>query len=936
MRNRNINNNINTRQNIKIFFGSTGLESGAIARTHEKIRGLSIKQCSQTIGYEAQGIEHIIILPTVNQQLEHAGLMSNELVNASLGDYESRLKLAKAGLLWMVDKDFAADPGILDKNTGTGGNIAYGRALFGANRNKFADMFESVVRNTQDYNQQLPYAHDKVGTHAIPGALNIFAISSVAGGTANGARFEAIHTIAEKLKELNINAKIIPVEILIGTLNTGDRKNAALNQLMALKSYQVRLNGKYKEPHYTNGDYQQYCQPPIFISNCNLHGELPDLKSVEAVVAKVLDFYCYEPLGSVMSQEIINLHDKKVKDDTGAYCTGATIGLASINLNLDKINEFLTFSQSYDFFDTLLDSSNASDGQKQAQALFTSVSLKETNSQDLAVQNLLSARNTNYKNVSDKAKSIYKSKIMTNFGFQACEERHYASKFILERQIPSQFIPAIQQEGNVWLDEICRSFNSETAKFLQTINGIPQTTALWEEMLRLTIESDKINKEKLAKAVSNNKSLRSSVSQCEQAFHRLEKRHPILRALSFGLKSFLKRQYPKYTEALIVNELEHTARKLLDEVIYPAVKKLIIAQLEMVNNNRKNALSIKQEFWNKAQRQRNLQNWLYCPNGTELADKELLETKLQQVYEHQKGKKNAMAKIFQMFCGKFNSLDALNTINPEKLKAVIYNHCDFNSQTTTDGLNILDVILDRFSSEQQQYELICQMVARSDGMVKVSGEHNDNIAKKKYICGQDERTINWAVSMANNANRAGGDWTGVVCPGLSEICFLQYRAQISISQLTIDTEKLCNAPTTPAELVKLSDDPFVVTTPEPGCCIDEIDRTIAEGLIARVIRIDNNSYTFIPRLGEPVNLGKSVEQIRKYLQTDHFTICQIHNAFAKYMILNHDNIIEQVKRLCNDKEHALMSQMDVKAREMLCKVTETLLPYAKRVPINND
>jgi hypothetical protein len=69
--------------------------------------------------------------------------------------------------------------------------------------------------------------------------------------------------------------------------------------------------------------------------------------------------------------------------------------------------------------------------------------------------------------------------------------------------------------------------------------------------LKLVIEADKFNHEKLAKAVSNNKSLRNSVNQCERNFNRLEKRHPIFRALSFGLKSIIKQQYPRYTEALI-------------------------------------------------------------------------------------------------------------------------------------------------------------------------------------------------------------------------------------------------------------------------------------------------------------------------------------------------------------------------------------------------
>lgn len=924
----------NPHRNIKVAAGSTGLDVMIISRTHEIIRGLAVNQRSQTMCYEAQNVEHISIVPSVDQHIEYATLMPNEIINAGLGDYESRLKLQKAGHLWMADKDFAADPGILDKDIGTGGNPRSGRALYAANNNKAADMIEKVLKNTQEYNRQVSASHNNIGTHDTAAAVNIYALFSPAGGTANGARFEFLHQIAEKAKELKINVKITPIELLLGTLDPGDRKKAALNQLMALAGYQVRLDGRYKEPHYTNGNYQQLCQPTIFMSNCNNHGQLQDLKTLKAVAAKLLDMLCYEPFGDIFSQEIINLHTRQ-KDDSGASRIGATAGVASINLNIDKIDNYLIFAQSRDFFDAILDTSNTADAQKQAQAAFTSVSLKETHTQDSAVQNLLSARNTSYKNTADKAKSIYRGQITTNFGFRACEERYYAAKNIMERQIPSQFIPAIQKQADAWIGQISSSFDSITAKFFQIIDGIPQAGCLWEEMLRLTVESEKINQEKLARAISNNKSLRTSVSQCEHIFHNLEKRHPIWRALSLCDKSCLKRKYPRYTEALIVNELELTARKRLAEVIYPAVKKLITAQLEKVNNAAKNALSTKQKLDAKAQRLMNLNDWLYCPNGIELADKSLMKSKLDQLYRQQEGRKNVMAKIFLMFCGQFNGLDALNTICPENITSRLYEHCKFNSQTILAGLNVLDAAMERFTSEQQQYELICQMTARSDGMVKVSGEHNENIPKKKYICGPDEKTVNWAAGIANDVGRQGGDWTAVVCPGISDICFVQYRAQISISQLIADTARLCNVPTEFKELAKLTDDPFAATTPFAGCDTAEIDRIIAEGILSGSIKSDNGEFIFVPALGEPVNTGGSIEAIRKFLEKDYYAICQIHNAFAHYMVLHHDSIAGQVKDLCQKNNHPLVSRMDSKAKERLLEVADALLPYAKRIPVNN-
>ncbi|MBC8481892.1 MAG: hypothetical protein H8D47_04425, partial [Planctomycetes bacterium] len=804
---------------VKIGTGTTGVECLVVAHSHEQIRGLSFNQRSQTISYDGQNVDNGIVLPTVDKNFQYNQPPPNGRINAGLGDYESRIKLVKSGKLWMVDKDFAVSPGILDKNIGVGGNVLYGRALFQANVNQFAATVGNAFRSIFNYDLQLSSAHSNVGSHKVSPAVDILIIASTAGGTGPGSVFQAIETVAQTAYDLKINVKITPIILLLGTLDPGDKKNANLNQLMTLKNLLVRYDGKYKEPCSTNGHCQPVVQPPIFVSNCNNHGELSDLKKVESVVARFLDLLCYEPFGQIFFREIINLHDKKQKDLCGANCIGSTIGLSAINLNIEKVAEFLTLKQVFDFFDELLKSCDLQQAQKHANAVFESLSLKETHSQDLAVQNLLSARNTNYKNASERAVALFRNGVTTSFGFRACEEIHHASKDIRQRQLPAQFIPAIRKEPEMWFTEIDQAFKSVATQYSQSINGICHGAAFWEEILRVVIESEKITHQKLADTVLKNKSLRNSVSQCERNFTILRKRHPILRALSFGLKSNLKNQYPRYTETLIQNELELAAQKLLVDVIFPTVKKAIIAHLELVNSEKQKALFLRQYYQQNSQRIKDLDNWLYCPNGVEHADEEFLEKQIQLLYDDQENKGKAMKKMFDMFCGKFNGLAALNTIDEDKIKTALYKHCKLNSLTAVTGLNAYDVTLERFPTEQQRYELICKMIAQSDGMVKISGEHNDDIPGKKYVCAPDEKTAKWAATLANSISRQGGDWTYIICEGLSGIYFVQYRTLISIRQLITDTTKLCNVPASQKELVKLAEDPFVITTPSPGCDI---------------------------------------------------------------------------------------------------------------------
>ncbi len=213
-------NYINPRRIVKIGSGTTGTECLVMGRSHEQDRGLSINQCSQAIGYDAQNIDHTLILPTVDQAREYVQLMPHEQIHAALGDYESRLKLARQGKFWMEEKDFEIDPGIADKNTGAGGSIRHGHGIFAANTNRVDDKLETAFKNIQDYSQQPPYTHTKVGTHTVPPCTDVITVSSSVGGMATGAFSGILRSIAEKAIELKNNIKITSISALLGTFKS--------------------------------------------------------------------------------------------------------------------------------------------------------------------------------------------------------------------------------------------------------------------------------------------------------------------------------------------------------------------------------------------------------------------------------------------------------------------------------------------------------------------------------------------------------------------------------------------------------------------------------------------------------------------------------------------------------------------------------------------
>ena len=918
---------------IFIPLGSTPILVVQDFRTREIMSGLGAEDWVKVVGFDAQDVEHHAVLATVNKNLQSIKLMSSEIVRGVIGDKETRYKAEQQGRLWMVSRDFCEDPGVADENVGVGGDPRLGRALFALNQNTFSSQFVSRLRKSQDYQQQQVTGNKKNANIRMQPIIQVFVIFSALGGTGHGVFGAGFQTIADKAAELKMNIRITPIVLLMGTLNPGDRHAGACNQLLALRSSQVQLEGKFKDLNSSNGDFQVVTDPPLLVSNCNDHGEMANLTRVNAVLSQFLYLICRTSFGPQFRQEAINLHENKTKDETGDLRRAATFGLSAANLNNEKISAYAADKTAYLFLSTLLDEREYYRAVKHALVITSSLSLRETHTEDMAAQRLFSLQNKGNINVQERARSVFRQLAGNRTGFKGCSDLYRAARHTLEREIPSFLAPAMNEEAANWLNEGDEVLRNEISQYLEKQTGLVEGQRFLEHMKNQVDGSEKFNNDKLAQAQSSNKDIHKGKASCEKIYHKLEKSNWLFRFFRFFAKAKFRRQYPRYVDALIRNELEITARKILSKKVFRRIHEIIRAELEHLSSITNTVISICDYLHHEVNRLKNLSDEFYTPVGCGLDNAEFMDHTLERIFNNEGGKSKAIRRVFEALCGEYGSIDAFGQQNPQEIQNFLIQHCRQMAHHTVEKLDVLDVFKAAFPNEQQQYEAIGQLIAQSDGRVKISGEGDEDIARIKYVCGPDACSVEWAVNIANEVSRRGGDWRGHVDESLSGIFFLQYRTQVSLTQQIADTSKLCKLPDDPKKLVQMGDDPVIQLAPLANCSAEVLDLVIAQGLVSKQICRNSQGYE-LKGFHEPITLGNSLEQIRTSLGGSYRNRMRIYRQFCMELAKNPQNLLKSIEEaIANNPANtdSLASQLGQKPFRTTREVAEALLPYVRRI-----
>ncbi|MHC4654438.1 MAG: hypothetical protein ACYS91_05385 [Planctomycetota bacterium] len=191
--------------------------------------------------------------------------------------------------------------------------------------------------------------------------------------------------------------------------------------------------------------------------------------------------------------------------------------------------------------------------------------------------------------------------------------------------------------------------------------------------------------------------------------------------------------------------------------------------------------------------------------------------------------------------------------------------------------------------------------------------------------------------IANEINRGGGDWRGIVIEGLPSLFFFQYRAHISVSRLIVDTLSIYQPPRHVKELVQLGESPITAVIPLPGCDNDNLDRVIAQGLVSEVIVKGKDGYELIKPLVKPKYIGESVSQIRESLSRNFADIVYINREFAAKLAKEDYDLDRRFPKYINSPagtEPSLVEIGEMSFRRT-AEIAEALTPYLSRLPQQN-
>jgi hypothetical protein len=921
------------RQVIVVAVGTTAICCLKTLRTFEVIFGCAPEDRVKVAGFDAKGVTHEHPVSTVDKALQDIALEPGEVFAAAIGDLESRRQAERSGKIWMSPPGYYKDPGIAGTDCGNGAITRNGRISFALNQELLGDQLVGCLRRCQDYQQQTPVLGRTGGEQSV---IQIYVMASFTGGTGSGTLIPAIAMIAAKAAALKIHVRITPLAILVGTLNPGDRRTAARNHQLALRSLQAHFEGRLRPLTAGNDDFQMVCDAPLLVSNANAFGEIADLNRVIAVVGQWLYLQTHTTIGPIAYQEGINLQDQAVKDSSGDLRRASTFGLSVINLNKEKVRARVIAKRLGMFYSHLLRKSGSAAATQNATVTFASVGLKETRTDDTAAQRLYSLRSQGNMNVQERGLAVFHQRMGSRTGFQGCTDLFRAGQFAHDQELPHSLIPKMDQEASAVAREGEGVIVAEVGRYLQKQTGLEEGPQFLDTMQDLLDIAEKANQDKLAQAQRFNRDLRQAKATGEKLYSRLRNKKWWLRWLHIFMQARFRRTYPPCVAALIRNELEIAARKRLAKRVFPEIRQVLTAQNRRVNLVRNSVQSLHDAACQEAHRLDSLSDAFYAPVGRELADAALSEHALADVLAVEGGQDKANRRLFEAFSEKHRGLEVFSQGNPEEIAADLAGQCQDTVTGIVKRLNVLDVFKAAFPTQAQQAELVATAIGQSDARVRTSGESHKDIPRLKYIIGPDDQSVQFMVAIANRISRQGGDWRGHADPAVQGLYFLQYRAGVSITQQIQDSRKFYQLPEDPGELAQLGEDPIVALAPDTDATDCKLDVTIAQALVSGQIH-RNGRGCELHQARSSLVLGTVLEEIRATLAASYETRMWIHRQFCLELTRNQEKLLRDIEAIV--ASHAsdgarLAVSLDKTAFDRVRAQAHGLVPYTSRIRLD--
>lgn len=923
---------------LVVLLGSTGNKVGiAVRKTESLYNLLSDEQKQKIMASDAQDVQSVFDVPMVDKSLEKIGLSHDELVPAEMSDHESLAKAERDKKLWMMNSNWYKRPGVSRDNVGTGGNGRIGHALETLNHSIFRRKIRRNLRKIGDYNLQrwrMVNGEGEIAKNFIP----VFVVLSTVGGYGTGTLCPTLQVIRREARDLKLPVKIIVMCLISGSLEPADAETAARNQELVLRELQARVTGEYRDLTDNDSVHELPSDSIILISNANNDGEFNSFDRLIAIAAQHIFYYFYTPLGQKIQEKTVDIEADPPKDHLGGQRCVSTLGYSKIHLDRPRLLLCVAYKLISLFFSSLRANKKHPEVVKLVDIVTAETALSETETHSLAFERILCLRSMGNNDARQHAIALFQQRAGHRWGFGGCCDIDDAGMYTLDVELPQRLIPQIQRETLKLADDAAIAIRSKVTALLNDRDGISKAQQFLEGFCGPIDKFEKANRAKLIRAQNNSSRIKSMLGRVRGLLDKLKGKFWLWRSLSYSTKKEIRRILPPTTEKAIRNQLEIKGRLTLANSLYPKIRLVIAEQLSEVHKIAENVANANEVVKAEIDRLQMFDPILLVPVGNELVTSDFIEEQFRVVLAAEDGTETIAQKIFETFHSYFKNLIAFNHRDIGEIEATLLKYCTGTAKRNLYQLNVADVFRQSCKSTAQQKERIAQAIGESRGRLRIMGEADEDIPTMKFVGVNDRNVGGWVTKLSGQLDPQNGDWEFVEMNDPNTIVFFQQRCRVSLTRIINETARRWNSPCDSQEHAQLGSDPFLSLIPSAGASAEEINTTIAMGLMTGQISLNGKGYQLDNRTGQPIYLGESLEDINRRIAEIYPQMVSLYREFllklSKDASIVTGNSGGAVDVADYSGEGQLAQQLGEQPFIRAQEIANALMPYIRRLPLD--
>ena len=916
---------------LVIFLGTSGRKKALLLRRIEAM--FDISQVGQIVflAFDAAGVESNIDVPAVYPDIESITLDPDEFNGIKLPDSASLAEAERDGTLWRMKPTWHLNPGVVCDNNGTGGNQRNGAALWSLSEKLIRPKINGAIKALRDYRAQqrrIDIADDgKSSSNTIP----VIVCHTDLGGMASSGADDICGIAGEEAAALKCDVRIIRLSLVLGCINPVDREMAARNELLTLKKLQMYLDGNYGGINGNGKAHRPHCDSVVMISDANNDGSINSLEALYAATANYLFYLLSTPMGHELRERAVDIEEGCLADSLGGTRRVTTASITKIHVDVPRIVENAKYRMAGLLYDSFLQDASDESASRDAMMFAEKAKITETVGQNTALDRVFSIAEYNGADIRQHITTMFSNLVGRIKGSIAgCIELAHASKQVIEGTLLKNAVSQIKCEAASISDAFKSVVRKQVDLYLEKSDGISRADKFLAKLAETIEQSDHSNDPKLDRAIAKAKNSSARLAKGHDMLAQLCKAWWFIQMISIFKKAAIRRIFMVQTDLSVKNSLEVEGRTVLKNQLYPALRRVVTSQSCRIQSIRGKIGACKSKADSQAQRLKTMSSILMVPIGRQIATPEFMDRQFERICTNEGGVGELLKKLYQQFREIMGDLRAFETHDNIRQESLL-EYCGTLANAHVEGLKVVDVFKDECSAKLKQH--IEMAIKESRGRLRISGEGTEFIPMIKLIGVHDRSAGEWIAEIANQVDTHSGVWKIIQTGDPNSIVFIQQRSRVSLTRIIQECRQFWKEPSDPVQRVQLGADPIISLAPGTDCSSREIDTVIAMGLSTGHIKAESSGF-ILNHQDDPIPMGNSLSQVRKYLKNDYPGLIGVYCGFVKKLTNDAKTAMKALDTTAGNTECTLVGELGGNPFAGAKAIAEALMPHIRRIKID--